>query len=1525
MMRVLFFLVIFFSFSFSLEVHEPLFPEGEELKEITTNYSFGGSGLLLNNGKSFVTFENILDSKIKFFDIDKKRMFFQITKEAQIDNFALSKDGNYLVYDKSSKLKVVDVKKKKTIRVFNVVNQITSLDISQEGKYAICSTKNNKIYIFDIKENQLISAFRINNEIKNIRISASNQYIVSQQKNKIVIYDFTTFQELFTFNIKETTYLDKLEISNNNQLLLFLSSENRLRVWDIKRKSLILDKKFDKIKDAKFTQDSQNIIYGEKNSLQILDIKSQKIRKNIKIRTHDISYINDISISKDDKKVLFNSNLLINLETDRVIDLNKYFNYMDNNLYISDSIFIKTMNSILSKDYGKGIKNWDLNQNRLNYVIEKNQKINDMVVSKDEKYLIFSTDKELKVWGFKDKEIIKEYQEDNSTIKKVAISKNGKYIGFETNNKFKVLDFNTWKVVKEIELSFFYHNLYQLKFLENKYLIVNIHSALKIFDINGGKLVNDIKEEEKTSLRLHSNLNYYQKTFYSKNYNAKKKEIRDIINNKLVYSNFEKNEYIDDIIENKIYIRNFDTNKSYVWDLQENKRIDKIKNKDNSFYAVSIDYDSIGVFYLDENRTEKKIKEIFYTNDYWAIADYQTKKLYRYSDKIFILDASTYQPLLPKLPKVSNSDLEIFFDKKDIRLVNNEDNIINIQVKNISNHIIYWIEPIIDNNDFTFQSNSIIKIKPHEIKTIKLSLFYNKKIEKSMRKDFNLKIKVANNDFQNYVIHTSIKKEKEVEATLINTKVKLINNDTSIFKVKLKNLTNRKLYDFEILINDSNYTMDSNETIILEPNEEKEVQILLRYNNAPIKTFQQILNFKVKISNKLVNEYLLTIEVESKPEIELVDIKLGRDFIVKIRNLTNMTLNNIQVLVSDGNETVTHMPIRQINIEKNTTKDIKLYRETNFMYSWKGYNVDINVSADGIREYSFQKHIDYNLFTLLGPYLVIILIGFIYMIYMIYIGKYNFRLNGIMKEADKIFDIPLHKLPYYKKFLKRRMNKYYYEQYFGYVLGNDIEKVSRFFQINNEEKAQLVKEKVNGKLEKIDENFFEIKLDKNFAIKVKKILLYFSEDTNIDKIYKILEDKRSEGIFIIARNEKEQKILSESIRLKELQNVIATLPRNLKMFLLQNNHSLILSKILSSKLDRKIISPYKTKNGVQNESYFFGREKILQQITEREPSNYLIVGARQIGKTSILFALERIFRAKNELEVIHMTLSGGSAIRKIALKLNMDRDSTLEDIEEYILRSDKRYLFLIDEVDGFIKKEEQEGYKTLDTFRSLTQEGKAYFIMAGFWELYYQATHDYQSPIANFGERITVDKLEDEACLNLLIEPMSALNLKFNNQVESLAFIINSLGKRANLIATVANEIVENLDTFRFEIDSADIQKALNSRKVLENFNSWQKLTDSEFKSYIDRLIVYYTIDLDSFTIRKIINLFKKIGVEKVTIDEIKESLDRLELSYILAREGKSYVYTIPLFQEHLKREDIKAILDEMIEEFRFKYGIRKV
>ena len=206
-------------------------------------------------------------------------------------------------------------------------------------------------------------------------------------------------------------------------------------------------------------------------------------------------------------------------------------------------------------------------------------------------------------------------------------------------------------------------------------------------------------------------------------------------------------------------------------------------------------------------------------------------------------------------------------------------------------------------------------------------------------------------------------------------------------------------------------------------------------------------------------------------------------------------------------------------------------------------------------------------------------------------------------------------------------------------------------------------------------------------------------------------------------------------------------------------------KILSKCLYPKSISPYQTSDGVEKESGFFGRIEIVRDIKQKSNINYMIVGGRQLGKTSILKKLERGYKNRTDIEChfISMETLKGDIILAIAQALKMADDSTLADVVDRVYHSDKKMIFLIDEVDEFIEPEIKRDYEVTKAFRRLSQEGKATFILAGYWTLYSYVTADYQSPLYNFGKLVILEGLEQEACKSLMVEPMEKIGISYEN------------------------------------------------------------------------------------------------------------------------------------------------------------------
>ena len=328
------------------------------------------------------------------------------------------------------------------------------------------------------------------------------------------------------------------------------------------------------------------------------------------------------------------------------------------------------------------------------------------------------------------------------------------------------------------------------------------------------------------------------------------------------------------------------------------------------------------------------------------------------------------------------------------------------------------------------------------------------------------------------------------------------------------------------------------------------------------------------------------------------------------------------------------------------------------------------------------------------------------------------------------------------------------------------------------------------------------------------------------------------------------------------------------------------------------------KGDVKNKSNFFGRVEILREIISTESVNYLLVGARQLGKSSILNALERRYEKSSKVKCYSLTLRSEDVLGEMAVVMGLKSDVSIETIEKAITEHKTKPIFLIDEADIFAKHEIESGYVITSFFRKLSQENKASFILAGFWTLYEHVILDYQSPLKNFGKLISLGALEVDACKELMLKPMKDIGIVYENETmveETIALC----GYRGNYIATVCDTILQELKTN--VISQKDIDLALNSESVYDIVNrEWGRLSAEKSKNRLDRLIVYWTIKKESFRLGDVVKGLEEKGL-KIDIEEVNESLDRLVLGYVVGKSKGNYLYRIPLLKKYLLEEDLEV------------------
>lgn len=251
-------------------------------------------------------------------------------------------------------------------------------------------------------------------------------------------------------------------------------------------------------------------------------------------------------------------------------------------------------------------------------------------------------------------------------------------------------------------------------------------------------------------------------------------------------------------------------------------------------------------------------------------------------------------------------------------------------------------------------------------------------------------------------------------------------------------------------------------------------------------------------------------------------------------------------------------------------------------------------------------------------------------------------------------------------------------------------------------------------------------------------------------------------LIIIQPDEVDNQSLQDIV--SDRKNVfVAPRTEELTAILLEPEPEPVLNRILARQLMLTRISPYQTRGGLTRTSRFFGREQELAKVLDRELSNYLVIGGRQLGKTSLLKELERRYSHRQDIQTYYLSLRDHRLTVRLAMIAEMDPDSSLSEVMSALSQRElgRKVLVMVDEADLFMRFEREHQYPTLQEIRSLSDEGLGYFIFAGFWDIYESAMYDYQSPIRNFGETIRIGALGYSACREMVVQPISQLGLSF--------------------------------------------------------------------------------------------------------------------------------------------------------------------
>lgn len=404
-------------------------------------------------------------------------------------------------------------------------------------------------------------------------------------------------------------------------------------------------------------------------------------------------------------------------------------------------------------------------------------------------------------------------------------------------------------------------------------------------------------------------------------------------------------------------------------------------------------------------------------------------------------------------------------------------------------------------------------------------------------------------------------------------------------------------------------------------------------------------------------------------------------------------------------------------------------------------------------------------------------------------------------------------------------------------------------------------------------------------------------------------------------------VVSPSLAAEPALNAYADDPANLCVcvdqvaqtrWLLQPGALELLVGLLARQLKVTRISPYQTHGGITRPAAFFGRESLLARVLNREPGNYLLVGGRQLGKTSLMKAIERRFVGHPRVHCFYLSLRDHRLTVRLAVDLGLPEDTGIDALIDALAAraGGRRVLLLIDETDLFLRAEAAAGYPQLAALRAVSEEGRCHFMLAGFWDLHEAVTLDFASPLRNFGEVIHVGALEPEACQALATEPMARLGVHFAEPALPRQ-LVAACGRRANLVAIVCQQLLGQLGRGQRVIDAGQLHAALGAEPVFDALAGWARLSPDPLACRIDRIVVYRIAatqlapaGTQRATLPDLLACFDAAGVA-VDPEQLRRALARLQLAFVIKREdeGSNYVFAVPLFATQFQHGEVEALL----------------
>lgn len=355
--------------------------------------------------------------------------------------------------------------------------------------------------------------------------------------------------------------------------------------------------------------------------------------------------------------------------------------------------------------------------------------------------------------------------------------------------------------------------------------------------------------------------------------------------------------------------------------------------------------------------------------------------------------------------------------------------------------------------------------------------------------------------------------------------------------------------------------------------------------------------------------------------------------------------------------------------------------------------------------------------------------------------------------------------------------------------------------------------------------------------------------------------------------------------------------------------------LLADHLDPALLSPYQTDVPIEKAGLFFGRQPLLEQLTQQGRRNHLLIGGQGMGKSSLLRTLMRKYMHHPIIQCHLFMPEQADIALPLAHLLGYTNSTDLGELLDELARfpDRKKPILLIDDADAFVVTDAKRNWTVLKRLQQLSDAGCCHTILAASWDLQRMLHSSQTTRLTEWVDLHYLGPLEPEASWQLVRGPMAWINRTWDSGV--CLDLIQASGGRPDWTMTLCHAVLEQLGPQDKTINQHHLDAAKISRTVGERFDRWPALLSANVEeNRQDRLVVYSSVAIEPFTHGELLSLLQKKYAAFFALkmsqsggcppgEQLQQALDRLEMASLLQKAGDRYFYPSKLLRTRIMQQ----------------------